>query len=178
MENLNLERKKSISSLASEILNKHVDPKEREEMIHILLTKQAAQDTSKYTYGERVSDKMARIAGSWVFIISFCFVLLIWIGINVYLLSKPFDPYPFILLNLVLSCLAAIQAPVILMSQNRQEQKDRERAENDYRVNLKAEIILEDLHHKVDRISGDYKVIKAKLEELIKLNENKNETEN
>jgi uncharacterized membrane protein len=107
----------------------------------------------RLTFGERVADKLADYAGSWRFIGIFFAVLLLWIAVNsVVLIWKPFDPYPFILLNLLLSCLAAIQAPVIIMSQNRQETKDRLRAENDYRVNLKAEVEIRHLHEKMDHL--------------------------
>lgn len=98
----------------------------------------------------RVADKVAAFGGSWRFIISFLIVMIIWISTNIYLLSQPFDPYPFILLNLLLSCLAALQAPVIMMSQNRKEEKDRRRAQNDYLINLKAEIEIRNLHQKLD----------------------------
>ncbi|MBU7013224.1 MAG: DUF1003 domain-containing protein [Theionarchaea archaeon] len=105
------------------------------------------------TFGERLSDALAKFAGSWLFIMMFFSILVVWIGINsVVLLSKHFDPYPFILLNLVLSCLAAIQAPVIMMSQNRQESKDRLRSEHDYVVNLKAEVEIRNLHEKIDHL--------------------------
>lgn len=103
------------------------------------------------TFGERTADKVAEYGGSWAFILSFSAVLIFWITLNVIGLSaEPFDPYPFILLNLVLSCVAAFQAPVIMMSQRRQEIKDRLRAENDYRVNLKAELEIRQLHEKID----------------------------
>jgi len=103
------------------------------------------------TFGERLADKVASFGGSWTFILCFAGVLVIWITINsVTMLSRSFDPYPFILLNLVLSCIAAVQAPVIMMSQNRQEAKDRLRAENDYRINLKAELEIRHLHSKLD----------------------------
>jgi len=105
------------------------------------------------TFGERVSDFVADFGGSWKFIISFFFVLLVWIGFNAWMATRVvFDPYPFILLNLVLSCLAAIQAPIIMMSQKRQEAKDRLRSENDYRVNLKAELEIRHLHEKIDHL--------------------------
>lgn len=105
------------------------------------------------TIGERLSDRLTRYAGSWTFIIMFSCIILLWIAINTYvLLSKPFDPYPFILLNLVLSCVAAMQAPIILMSQNRESAKDRLRAEYDYRVNLKAELEIRHLHEKLDHL--------------------------
>ena len=109
--------------------------------------------SAKFTFGERVSDKIATFGGSWRFIFIFAFVLFVWIGINSYfLLSRPFDPFPFILLNLILSCIAAIQAPVIMMSQNRQESRDRKRAEADYKINLKSELELRQLHQKVDHL--------------------------
>lgn len=105
------------------------------------------------TTGEHVADKLSIFAGSWKFIFIFIFTLLIWMAINsIVFLLKPFDPYPFILLNLVLSCLAAIQAPIILMSQNRQASRDRLQAEYDYRVNLKAELEVRQLHEKIDHL--------------------------
>ena len=105
------------------------------------------------TFGERLSDFVADFGGSWKFIISFFMVLMIWIGFNAWIASRAvFDPYPFILLNLVLSCLAAIQAPIIMMSQKRLEAKDRLRSENDYRVNLKAELEIRHLHEKLDHL--------------------------
>ena len=112
----------------------------------------SVSDNKKITFGQRASDKLAEFAGSWFFIIAFTLFLLIWVLINVYFLKNPFDPYPFIMLNLVLSCVAAIQAPLIMMSQKRQEQKDRERAEDDFKINLKCEIILENLHRKLDEL--------------------------
>ncbi|MEI2735743.1 MAG: DUF1003 domain-containing protein [Rhodoblastus sp.] len=103
------------------------------------------------TFGERLSDHLASFGGSWSFLISFGLVLLVWMAFNVWRGEKEaFDPYPFILLNLVLSCLAAIQAPIIMMSQKRQEEKDRQRSFNDYRVNLKAELEIRHLHEKID----------------------------
>ena len=124
-----------------------------DELTELLLeNKISVSDDKKITFGQRASDKLAEFAGSWFFIIGFTLFLLIWVLINVYFLKNPFDPYPFIMLNLVLSCVAAIQAPLIMMSQKRQEQKDRERAENDFKVNLKCEIILENLHRKLDEL--------------------------
>ncbi len=103
-------------------------------------------ETSSITVGQKVADKVARFGGSWTFIISFGTILITWIIINtLVLISHPFDPYPFILLNLVLSCIAALQAPVIMMSQNRQEEKDRLRAQHDYLINLKAELEIRNL---------------------------------
>jgi uncharacterized membrane protein len=119
----------------------------------LLSTKLEMDSVEKLTLGQRVADNVALFGGSWRFIIIFGIVLFSWIIINAFLLlKKPFDPYPFILLNLILSCLAAIQAPVIMMSQNRKETKDRARAQNDYQVNLKAEIEIRQLHEKIDHI--------------------------
>ena len=107
----------------------------------------------KLTFGERLADKIADFGGSWNFIVIFGGVLLLWVAVNsMIIISRPFDPYPFILLNLVLSCLAAIQAPVILMSQNRQESRDRLRSEHDYLINLKAELEIRHLHEKIDHL--------------------------
>lgn len=105
------------------------------------------------TFGQRIADKVAAFGGSWTFIITFFSFILIWIFINIWFLAtRPFDPYPFILLNLILSCLAAIQAPIIMMSQNRQEQKDRQRGEHDYKINLKAELEIKLLSEKIDHL--------------------------
>jgi uncharacterized membrane protein len=103
------------------------------------------------TQGQKISDKVARFGGSWAFIISFFVVLLIWILFNTITpIKNNFDPYPFILMNLILSCIAALQAPIIMMSQNRLEEKDRKRGENDYLINLKAELEIKALHQKID----------------------------
>jgi uncharacterized membrane protein len=111
------------------------------------------EDDKGSTMGQRVADKVATFGGSWTFILSFLAFLLRWIAANAFILmNKGFDPYPFILLNLILSCLAALQAPVIMMSQNRQEEKDRERARNDYMVNLKSELEIRLLHEKLDHL--------------------------
>jgi len=108
------------------------------------------------TIGQRIADKVALFGGSWTFIIIFGVFILIWIFINVYwLVNKGFDPYPFILLNLILSCLAALQAPVIMMSQNRQEEKDRDRSKKDYMINLKSELEIRTLHEKIDHFIMD-----------------------
>jgi uncharacterized membrane protein len=112
-----------------------------------------AQFQKKLSLGERLADQIADFGGSWTFISLFGGFILVWIAINtIVLLVRPFDPYPFILLNLMLSCLAAVQAPIIMMSQNRQEARDRLRSENDYRVNLKAELEIRQLHEKLDHL--------------------------
>ena len=127
-----------------------------EEVLNLLadskISENLAREKEKYTLGQRAADAIAKFAGSWAFIFAFTGVLILWMLINTLLAAKAFDPYPFILLNLVLSCVAAIQAPLIMMSQNRQEEKDRRRAENDYKVNLKTEIMIEDLYDKVNAI--------------------------
>ena len=143
--------------LVKEILEDDIIAEADEEILHALLHEKISQDAisehdSKLTIGQKAADGLAKFAGSWTFIIYFFIILVLWIVLNATVLTKPFDVYPFILMNLILSCLAAIQAPVIMMSQNRQEQKDRLRAKNDYKVNLKSEIIVEDIHIKLDTI--------------------------
>ena len=124
-----------------------------------------AEEKAKYTLGQRAADAIAKFAGSWAFIFALTGVLILWMLVNTLLAAKAFDPYPFILLNLVLSCVAAIQAPLIMMSQNRQEEKDRRRAENDYKVNLKTEIMIEDLYDKVNAILARQSALEKHLEE-------------
>ncbi len=144
--------------IANEILREHSDwsldkficradlNRFRSTYVHNLLE-------SEWTVGERLADRIATFGGSWTFLICFAVFLALWIGFNsVVLYSRPPDPYPYILLNLILSCLAAIQAPVIMMSQNRQEAKDRLRSQHDYQVNLKAELEIRHLHEKVDHL--------------------------
>lgn len=127
------------------------------------------------TRGDKLADKVASFGGSWKFIITFGVILFVWIVANsVFLASKAFDPYPFILLNLILSCIAAIQAPVIMMSQNRKEEKDRKRSENDYLINLKSEIEIRNLHQKLDMLIAEemanlFKIQKLQLDEIDKL---------
>jgi uncharacterized membrane protein len=124
------------------------DSIEAEELIVNKFTHPAHETLSR---AERISDRVAKFGGSWKFIIAFVAVLILWMAFNVIMAERyDFDPYPFILLNLVLSCIAALQAPIIMMSQNRQEQKDRVRSENDYLINLKAEMQIRSLHQKVD----------------------------
>jgi len=121
-----------------------------------LTDKIEGDESQLLTTGQRIADKVATFGGSWTFIISFGVFILIWISLNAYwLANKGFDPYPFILLNLLLSCLAALQAPVIMMSQNRQEEKDRDRSKKDYMINLKSEIEIRTLHEKIDHFIMD-----------------------
>ena len=147
-----------------------------EEVLNLLADSKISvspeKEKEKYTLGQRAADTIAKFAGSWAFIFSFVGVLVIWMVINIILASNAFDPYPFILLNLVLSCVAAIQAPLIMMSQNRQEEKDRHRAENDYKVNLKTEIMIEDLYDKVNAILARQTQIEKLLSEHNTENDN------
>lgn len=142
--------------LLKEVLNDIRHDMTDEEVLDLLADSKVSvrpeSGKEKYTLGQRAADSIAKFAGSWAFIFSFSGVLILWMVVNVLLAAGAFDPYPFILLNLVLSCVAAIQAPLIMMSQNRQEEKDRRRAENDYKVNLKTEIMIEDLYDKVNAI--------------------------
>ena len=151
--------------------NKELNIQDEQELLDLLVDQPISIDVDKLedstmTFGDRVADKVSEIAGSWFFIIMFILFLLIWIVINTMILTsgKEIDPYPFILLNLVLSCIAAIQAPIIMMSQNRQAKKDSIRNQNDYRIDLKSELILEELHDKMDIILKNQKEIMKKLE--------------
>lgn len=169
---MNDERRKVIKELLDVTDREFTD----EELIRQLtltgITQRAAQD-EKSTLGQRAADAVARFAGSWAFIFSFIAVMVLWMAGNVLLASRAFDAYPFILLNLVLSCIAAVQAQLIMMSQNRQEAKDRQRAENDYRVNLKNELIIDDLYRKLDRILENQQRIDQRLERLEQNNQRK-----
>ena len=122
-----------------------------------MISTEVEEDEKEITFGQKLADKVAEFGGSWGFIIFFLSFLVGWILLNVFWLSNHgFDPYPFILLNLILSCIAAIQAPVIMMSQNRQEEKDRERAKKDYKINLKSELEIRELHEKIDHLIIHY----------------------
>ena len=119
------------------------------------------------TLGQKIADKVALFGGSWTFIIFFFSFMLIWIAINSwFMIQKPFDPFPFILLNLILSCIAAVQAPIIMMSQNRQEQKDRQRSEHDYKINLKAELEIKLLSEKIDHLLVHQNRILLEIQEI------------
>lgn len=137
-----------------------------EEVLNLLADRKISvrpESEKKYTLGQRAADAIAKFAGSWAFIFSFTGALVLWMVVNIIMASKAFDPYPFILLNLVLSCVAAIQAPLIMMSQNRQEEKDRRRAENDYKVNLKTEIMIEALYDKLNAVIAKQSAIEKRL---------------
>ncbi|WP_300080510.1 DUF1003 domain-containing protein [uncultured Thomasclavelia sp.] len=150
-------KKLTHTKIINEILENVRDDMDDEEIIHLVLEKTVSlPDKSSTTKGQKLADIIAKIAGSWTFIIIFVILLATWMIFNL-IFKNSIDPYPFILLNLILSCVAAIQAPIIMMSQNRQEQKDRLRNENDYKVNLKTEIIIQDLHSKLDEIIEELK---------------------
>ena len=145
-----------------------------EEVLNLLADRKISvrpESEKKYTLGQRAADAIAKFAGSWAFIFSFTGALVLWMIVNIIMASKAFDPYPFILLNLVLSCVAAIQAPLIMMSQNRQEEKDRRRAENDYKVNLKTEIMIEALYDKLNAIVAK----QSEMAKQLQNNENKSD---
>ena len=160
------ERQKIVKELLKNTDREFTD----EELVEQLIdTKVTVRDNDKpETFGQKAADTVARFAGSWAFIFSFIALIVIWMIINLLLAVRAFDAYPFVLLNLVLSCIAAIQAPLIMMSQNRQEAKDRQRAENDYLVNLKNELIIDDLHKKLDRVLENEKHLMRKIEEMEK----------
>ena len=163
---------KNRAEIIKELL--HITDKELtdEELLKEILSTDISENSEKggkeekITFGQKAADAVARFAGSWAFIFSFIAVMVIWMVMNVLLAAKAFDAYPFILLNLVLSCIAAVQAPLIMMSQNRQEVKDRKRAENDYRVNLKSEFVKDSLYNKLESVSEMQKKIFKKLEAL------------
>ena len=161
------ENKKLISEILADVRHDMTD----EEILNLLASSRVSvnpeKESGKLTsLGQRAADSIAKFAGSWAFIFSFIAVMVGWMAVNVILGTKAFDAYPFILLNLVLSCIAAIQAPLIMMSQNRQEAKDRQRAENDFKVNLKSELIIDDLHKKMDLIIENQKKINHRLDML------------
>jgi len=146
IHNMLTEDKGELSDLEREVF----ESLQQHEIVSVNVEEDFLQDL---TFGQRVSDQISEFGGSWKFIGLFALILVVWIAINAHaVLSAPFDPYPYILLNLVLSCLAAIQAPVIMMSQNRQEARDRLRSQSDYRVNLKAELEIRQLHEKLDHL--------------------------
>lgn len=178
-----MENKKTKKEIVKMLLkSSELDEKDEEELLDLLIDQPISidvdkQEEAKMTFGDKVADKVSEVAGSWGFIIGFSCFLIFWIILNVYILKgdSKIDPYPFILLNLLLSCLAALQAPVIMMSQNRQAAKDSLRNQNDYRTDLKSELILEELHDKMEIIiKQQYKIINR----IEKLEGGKNEKNN
>lgn len=160
-----MEKKRTKQEIVKMLLNQNLETENEDELIELLIDKPIAvdidkQDKQSEKIGDKIADKLTAIAGSWPFIIGFSIFLILWIVLNVYIFEN-LDPYPFILLNLVLSCIAALQAPVIMMSQNRAAKKDSLRAQNDYRTDLKSELILEELHDKIEKIiANQNKILK------------------
>ena len=176
-----MEKRKTKKDIVKMLLrNNELDERDEEELIDLLFDQPIAidvdkQEESKMTFGDKVSDKVSEVCGSWGFIILFVIFLSFWVILNVVILSEgdAIDPYPFILLNLVLSTISALQAPIIMMSQNRQAAKDSLRNQNDYRTDLKSELILETLHDQMDAILRNQKRILRYIEavEVEKINE-------
>src|SRR5574344_425679 len=168
MKEEKVEKKMTNKEIVKMLLNnRDVDGDSEEELMEILIDNHIAVDVDKEDaknkkFGDRVADKVTQVAGSWAFILSFISFLVIWILLNLSYFEN-LDPYPFILLNLILSCIAALQAPVIMMSQNRQETKDRERSRKDYMINLKSELEIRTLHEKIDHF------VMSQQQELIEL---------
>lgn len=164
-----METNKRKEQLVKILINKDFEVKDEDELIEMLLDNPTAIDSDKEederrTFGDKLADRVTEIAGSWGFIIVFCVFLILWMIINTILIVR-FDEYPFILLNLILSCIAALQAPVIMMSQNRAAKKDSLRSLNDYKTDLKSELILEVLHEQIKDIQISQKKILKLLEE-------------
>ena len=167
-----MEKRKTKKEIVKMLLkNNELEESDEEELLDLLVEQPISidvdkQEEAKMTKGDKIADKVSEIAGSWGFILGFCGFLIFWIVLNAYILKgdNQIDTYPFILLNLLLSCLAALQAPIIMMSQNRQAAKDSLRNQNDYRTDLKSELILEDLHDKIEKVLKNQKRILDALE--------------
>jgi len=169
-----MEKRKTKKEIVKMLLKSNeLEERDEEELLDLLIDQPISidvdkQEEAKMTRGDRIADKVSEIAGSWGFILGFSSFLIFWIVLNVFILKgdKQIDAYPFILLNLLLSCIAALQAPIIMMSQNRQAAKDSLRNQNDYRTDLKSELILEDLHDKIEKVLKNQKVILDRLDKL------------
>lgn len=158
-----MEKKKTKSEIVKMLLNKDLETEDEAQLLDLLIDQPIAIDVDKEDeknkkFGDKVADKLTEVAGSWTFILGFSLFLILWILLNIFLF-KDLDPYPFILLNLVLSCVAALQAPIIMMSQNREAKREVLRNQNDYKTDLKSELILEELHDKMDSILKNQKEI-------------------
>ncbi len=163
-----MEKKNTKSEIVKMLLNKNLDIEDEAQLLDLLVDQPIAIDVDKEDektkrLGDRVADKLTAIAGSWSFIIVFLLFLIFWIVLN--LLFDSLDPYPFILLNLLLSCIAALQAPIIMMSQNREAKREVLRSQNDYKTDLKSELILEELHDKMEVIMKNQEKILSVLKE-------------
>ena len=169
-----MEKTKTKKEIVQMLLrNNELNSKDEEELIDLLIDQPISidvdkQEEAKMTFGDKVADKVSEIAGSWGFILGFSLFLILWVVLNAVILTEEtaLDPFPFILLNLVLSCIAALQAPIIMMSQNRQAAKDSLRNQNDYRTDLKSEIILEELHDKMEKMIANQEKLMKKMEKL------------
>ncbi len=151
-----MEKKKTKSEIVKMLLNKDLETEDENQLLDLLIDQPIAIDVDKEeeknrSIGDKIADKLTAITGSWSFIIGFLIFLLCWIMLNLFIIDN-LDPYPFILLNLVLSCIAALQAPIIMMSQNREAKREILRNQNDYKTDLKSELILEELHDKMETI--------------------------
>jgi len=161
-----MEKKKTKSEIVKMLLNKNLEIEDEAQLLDLLIDQPIAIDVDKEDeknrkFGDKVADKLTEVAGSWTFILGFSLFLILWILLNLFVL-KGLDPYPFILLNLVLSCVAALQAPIIMMSQNREAKREVLRNQNDYKTDLKSELILEELHDKMETIlKNQQKIINA-----------------
>ena len=163
-----MENKNAKEKIVRQLINQNIDIENEQELIEMLINEPIAIDVDKVNseklkFGDKIADALTKVAGSWTFIIGFCVFLMIWMILNNTIL-KEVDPYPFILLNLILSCLAALQAPIIMMSQNREAKKDSLRSKNDYKTDLKSELILEILHNQMSEIISNQKKIMKSLE--------------
>ena len=170
MEN---EKRKTKKEIVKMLLDVEIGEQDEQELLDLLVDQPLAidvdkQEEQKMTFGDKIADKISEIAGSWTFILLIILFLLVWIVLNIFILKEgnQIDPYPFILLNLLLSCIAALQAPIIMMSQNRQAEKDSLRNHNDYRIDLKSELILEELHDKMELIISNQKDILDRINNL------------
>lgn len=174
-----MEKKKTKKEIVKMLLNMEIGEQDEAELLDLLVDQPISidvdkQEEAKMNLGDKIADKISEVAGSWTFIILFILFLTGWITLNAFILkeNKRIDPYPFILLNLLLSCIAALQAPVIMMSQNRQAEKDSLRNQNDYRIDLKSELILEELHDKMDSILENQKNIIKRIDSLEEIQKN------
>lgn len=169
--------RKTKKEIVQMLLKKQFESNDEEELVNMLIDEPIAIDVDKQSdatrsFGDKVADKLTEVAGSWPFIIGIIIFLILWVLINTYLIKNA-DPYPFILLNLLLSCIAALQAPIIMMSQNREAKKDRLRSTNDYKTDLKSELILEELHLEIKKIIATQNKILKMLNEEDNSNEAK-----
>ncbi len=164
-----MEKKKTKSEIVKLLLNKDLETEDEEQLLDLLIDQPIAidvdrEDEKSKSFGDRIADKLTSFAGSWTFILGFILFLIGWIVLNL-IFIQDLDPYPFILLNLLLSCIAALQAPIIMMSQNREAKREVLRNQNDYKTDLKSELILEELHDKMEKILENQEIILTYLEQ-------------